>query len=397
MSNTLDEMNEEEFESIFTEELFNKIDNVIEEKKMSMENALLLLKRIGYNKVMKYIWNIHFKESSLSRRIEKMIINEEQKKEGKNEKLLVDLCEFYTSLSFYFPPELNSVCVSYLLKVALRKEENMEMQKEVEIAMLALRNAPLCHYIEQKVYLKEITEIIKYHQKHRNMTRLAYQSAWQFLIYRLNKDESLKEVIVNELHFVNEVARELEELARCIDWERKKVEERGKEAKEELALMRWLAAIGYYLSLFELSEERDRLIGSIASAYRAVKNNCQDICLQCVETFNRSVKNRTAEVVDLLKGGAVNIILEEVQRPTLDDEMRKDFMEIFESISRLFIVKVEGEMEEEERKELKRKVFDKLEEEGYEDIIIRLCYRIYKWEFGDIHLIKNCSNYFVYL
>eukprot|EP00770_Monocercomonoides_exilis_P000423 MONOS_420.1-p1 / transcript=MONOS_420.1 / gene=MONOS_420 / organism=Monocercomonoides_exilis_PA203 / gene_product=unspecified product / transcript_product=unspecified product / location=Mono_scaffold00007:27207-27823(-) / protein_length=132 / sequence_SO=supercontig / SO=protein_coding / is_pseudo=false len=70
---------------------------------------------------------------------EKMIIDENEKKEGKNEKLLVDLCECY--LLFYsgvFSSKMLSLCVPCLLKFALKKEEREKVQKEVEMALLAL-------------------------------------------------------------------------------------------------------------------------------------------------------------------------------------------------------------------------------------------------------------------
>eukprot|EP00770_Monocercomonoides_exilis_P014878 MONOS_14824.1-p1 / transcript=MONOS_14824.1 / gene=MONOS_14824 / organism=Monocercomonoides_exilis_PA203 / gene_product=unspecified product / transcript_product=unspecified product / location=Mono_scaffold01081:2432-2800(+) / protein_length=123 / sequence_SO=supercontig / SO=protein_coding / is_pseudo=false len=115
------------------------MDKMIEEKKMSMENAILLLKHAGYLKVLKNIWILDFRNSSLNKRIEKMIFEEEKKKEGKNEWLLVELCECFTFLKDGVTlEEFPSVCVPCLLKAALRKEENEESQKEVEMALLAL-------------------------------------------------------------------------------------------------------------------------------------------------------------------------------------------------------------------------------------------------------------------
>ncbi|KAH7828412.1 uncharacterized protein MONOS_15190 [Monocercomonoides exilis] len=109
------------------------------------------------------------------------------------------------------------MCVSCLLKVTLKKEEDEETQKEVEMALLAL-SCIYSHYeIEQKQYLNEIKEIIHYHQEHHNLTRLAYLYAWEFLILRLNTDKSLNEVIVNELHFIREARREIEDLSKCVD------------------------------------------------------------------------------------------------------------------------------------------------------------------------------------
>eukprot|EP00770_Monocercomonoides_exilis_P002805 MONOS_2787.1-p1 / transcript=MONOS_2787.1 / gene=MONOS_2787 / organism=Monocercomonoides_exilis_PA203 / gene_product=unspecified product / transcript_product=unspecified product / location=Mono_scaffold00060:3828-4299(+) / protein_length=111 / sequence_SO=supercontig / SO=protein_coding / is_pseudo=false len=104
-----------------------------------------------------------------------MIFEEEEKKEEKDEKLLVDLCECNLLLGSIFSSKLISICVPCLLKVASDKEENEEAQKEVEMALLALNNIGFCK-VEQELFLDKITEIIKYLQEHRNLTRLAYQS-----------------------------------------------------------------------------------------------------------------------------------------------------------------------------------------------------------------------------
>ncbi|KAH7827154.1 uncharacterized protein MONOS_7979 [Monocercomonoides exilis] len=92
MREIMEVMHREDFQSVFTKELFDKIDKMMEEEKLSMENAILLLKHVGYNKVLKKILLYSFDYSSLSKRMKEMIIDEnEKKKEEKNEKLLVDL------------------------------------------------------------------------------------------------------------------------------------------------------------------------------------------------------------------------------------------------------------------------------------------------------------------
>ncbi|KAH7826221.1 uncharacterized protein MONOS_8319 [Monocercomonoides exilis] len=145
-----------------------------------------------------------------------MIFEEEKKKEEKDDYLLVDLCESFVLLNDEFTStEFLSICVPCLLKVALRKEEIEEVQKEVEMALLALSSIR-DNDIEKELFLDDMTEIMKYHQEHRNLTRLAYQSAWQFLINRLFTDKRLEDMIVNELHFGREASRELEELSKSI-------------------------------------------------------------------------------------------------------------------------------------------------------------------------------------
>ncbi|KAH7821660.1 uncharacterized protein MONOS_10076 [Monocercomonoides exilis] len=138
MNEMAEEMKQSELESIFSEEQFNEIDKMIEEKKITMENACLLLKRIGYNFVLKFVWNRFFETSLLIKRFEAVMIEEYKKKEGRNEKLLVDLCESYLTLSCSFLSELLVICILVLLKVASKKEETEETQKEVEMALLAL-------------------------------------------------------------------------------------------------------------------------------------------------------------------------------------------------------------------------------------------------------------------
>ncbi|KAH7830741.1 uncharacterized protein MONOS_17012 [Monocercomonoides exilis] len=82
-----------------------------------------------------------FEKSSLSKTFEKMIIEEDQKNEEKNEKLRADLCECYLMVrDNFFSSDFVSKCVPCILKIALNKEEREETRKEVEIALVALSN-----------------------------------------------------------------------------------------------------------------------------------------------------------------------------------------------------------------------------------------------------------------
>eukprot|EP00770_Monocercomonoides_exilis_P001753 MONOS_1742.1-p1 / transcript=MONOS_1742.1 / gene=MONOS_1742 / organism=Monocercomonoides_exilis_PA203 / gene_product=unspecified product / transcript_product=unspecified product / location=Mono_scaffold00032:108702-109626(+) / protein_length=267 / sequence_SO=supercontig / SO=protein_coding / is_pseudo=false len=259
MNEIVDEMNEEEFRSVITEQMFNKIHQMIEEKTLSLESAIVLTKHIGCCKVMKNIWNLYFDRSSLRGRFEQMIIEEEKKIEEKNKKLFTDLCECFAFLNDWINLKMRCVCVTCLLKVASVKEESEKNQKDVEIALLALCELGF-YFIERELYLNEITEIIKHQQKHRNLTKLAYQSAWEFLIKRFIEDRNLEVMIANELHFAREARRELEELMRCIDWKRKG----ENEAKEVLVIWRWLFVIDNYLTWCALwNEELVGFLGSI--------------------------------------------------------------------------------------------------------------------------------------
>ncbi|KAH7820012.1 uncharacterized protein MONOS_15170 [Monocercomonoides exilis] len=369
MNEIIDGMNKDEFETVFTEELFDNIHQMIEEKKLSVENVIGLLKRIGYCCLMKKGCFQGFPLSYLRKGFEKMISDENEKKDGKNEMLYADLCLCYLSLRNNCWTELLTICMQCLLKVALKKEESEEVQKEVEMALLALSDIEY-YILHNELYLKEIKEIIIYHQDHRNLTQLAYQSAWGFLTNRLFNNANLEEVIVNDLHFVREARREMEELMKYVDWKREK-EERGKEGKEEIIISKWLQTLGKFLFYCRLrNEEYSVLVESIVQAFRAAKDNYRDIVSQCVESFSYSVNNRNVKVEDFLKRGAVSLIFEEICRPTLNDEIISESLLFLMNVSEKLKEEEEDEKEEAKRKVTKRNAFEKLEEEGYEDIII---------------------------
>ncbi|KAH7824087.1 uncharacterized protein MONOS_1714 [Monocercomonoides exilis] len=257
----------------------------------------------------------------------------EKKNEEKNEKLLVDLCECYASLSLYFPSELLSICIPYLLKVASKKEENEETQKEVEIALLALSDIKQFVKTDKELYFNEIKEIILYHQEHHNLTWLAYQSAWRFLTDRLNNERSMEGMIVNEQHFAREAASELDELMRRVDWTRKKVGKGEREVNEVLVIDRWLFDIDYFLEDCTLwNEELDELIDSIVQMYRASKDNHIEIRKECVNIFKKTLENRNVKDEELMKEGAIDAIMEEIQRTTMNEEVTQECVKFFANV-----------------------------------------------------------------
>ncbi|KAH7817142.1 uncharacterized protein MONOS_15148 [Monocercomonoides exilis] len=371
MNEMMDEMDEEEFLTVFTKELLNQMGKMIEEKTLSWGNAILLLKQAGYCKMLRHIYDFAFYPSLLGKRMKEMIFNENEKNEEKNEKLLTDLCVCYISLNFHFEPELLNICVPCLLNVALSKEETDEVQKEVEMALLCLSCIDDRYILRQELHLNKTKESILYHQEHRNLTKLAYQSAWQFLINRLHKDMSLDKVIINELHFGREAARELEELSRNVDWNRKKEEEMNKEeANEVLIIERWLETSGYYFLRCKLeNEENVALLKNIVQVYRAAGDNNRDISSECTFPLRNAAENRVVKDEDLLKGDAIDAILEEMQRPTLNDFIAHDSLIFFMNVSIRLKEEDDDEKEKVKRKATKRKVLEKMEEEGYEDTI----------------------------
>ncbi|KAH7822231.1 uncharacterized protein MONOS_13838 [Monocercomonoides exilis] len=389
LNKLIDEMNNEEFRYVFTKELFNKIDQMIEEDKLTMGNAILLLKHMGYCNALLNIKYFGFLYSSLKRRFREMIDDEEKKKEKRNEKLLTELCECYLLLNIGASSQLISVCVPCLLKAALKKDENEEAQKEVEMALLAL-SCIFSHYkIEKDLYLNEIKEIIQHHQGHRNLSRLAYQSAWSFLVFRYCKGFSSEIVIVNELHFIRDATKELEELSKSVDWKKKKEEMGETERKAMDIISRWIRSIYYYLKSCHLwNEEYVGLISRIVDVLRASRDNHSEIGEECIQSFEAAAENRAVKLDALLKSGAIDAALEEIPKSTLNERMTSEILRFFHLISMRFKGKGEVKTTEEERKELKRKIFKKMEEEGFEDIIISF-YEKFRYIFANHNVFIN--------
>ncbi|KAH7819271.1 uncharacterized protein MONOS_17939 [Monocercomonoides exilis] len=395
LNEIIDEMNEELFKSVFAKDLLYKILQMIDENKLPLVNAILLMKNIGYNNVTRNFRRLRFYLSSQSFIIDKMISEEEKKKEGKNEKLLVDLCECYFFLSYDFTSEMLSICVPRLLKAAMNKEESKGSQKEVEIALLALSCISENRKVPEELCLNEIREIIKYHQKHHNLTSLAYQSAWQFLICRLFYDRSLEDVILNKLQFEREAISELEELTKCIDW--KKNEDKLKEMEEENLLEKWITTLNIYFKECQIQKkEHVVLIECIIQILQAAKDNHREIEERCTKLLRSVSYNATVEIEDLLKSGAVYMALVEIVRFDFMKTSVEDYLQFFENICERLKKVNKKENEETKRKETKRKVFDRLEEEGYEDGIISLRYCFFKGIFGGYVSIQYIEDYFVH-
>ncbi|KAH7830718.1 uncharacterized protein MONOS_18542 [Monocercomonoides exilis] len=361
----LKEMKKEDFKSIFSKKLFNRINSMIEERKTQLKNAIYLLKQIGYYRVLSRMWNNSFDLSLLKERIQKMIAKEGKKKEMMDDKFMVDLCECYIAHSYDFPPELHSICIPCLLKVALNKDGSEETQKEVEMALLHLSCFKYWKKIPEKFYLNEIKEIIQYHQKHQHLTQLAYRFAWKFLTDRLFWNGNLEDVIANELLFVREAAKELEELTRSVNWKRKEEEK----VKEVNNVEMWLSVIDRYLiSISSWDEEHSGLIFIIVSVFRAAKEKYKEISKYCIFLLGNAAGNMAMDDDALLKGGAIDITLEAIVQLDSIDNLFYECLSFFDYICEKIKMKTKNELEEAKRKETKRKLLEKMEEEGYEDI-----------------------------
>eukprot|EP00770_Monocercomonoides_exilis_P013179 MONOS_13124.1-p1 / transcript=MONOS_13124.1 / gene=MONOS_13124 / organism=Monocercomonoides_exilis_PA203 / gene_product=unspecified product / transcript_product=unspecified product / location=Mono_scaffold00781:648-1724(-) / protein_length=320 / sequence_SO=supercontig / SO=protein_coding / is_pseudo=false len=268
----LKEMDGGELRIIFSKGFIDELNKIINEKLIQFDLFVPILKLIGfYDETRSVGSGLHYTvllESEITNRLSKEFSN----KERTNEKQLIDLCECYILLSKFFSAELRSKCVSYLLKAALNKEDTEKDQKEVEIALVAVNSIYSFQEIKKDIYLNEITEIIKHHQENHNLTKLAYQSAWQFLVNRLRNEEGLKEIIVYELHFAREAAKELEDASSHVDWKKKKA--KGIEKLKILIISRWVDAITTYFSLKKSIEDEDvSLIVCLVRMSRASKEN----------------------------------------------------------------------------------------------------------------------------
>ncbi|KAH7822051.1 uncharacterized protein MONOS_6818 [Monocercomonoides exilis] len=397
MNELIDEISEDEFESVLSKEIFDKIYEMIEKKKLSMGNAILLLKRIEYCTLLKRIWNEDYHLSLLRKMIKKMMKEEERKKEKKNEMLLVDLCECYAMPQEYeMPKELLDVCVPCLLKVALNKERSKEAQREVEMALITLNCIYSFEVIEKEMFLNEIKEIIQYHQEHHNLTWLAYQSAWQFLIERLYNNNNLKRAVVNELRFVKEATNELEELTKYVNWKKEKGQ---KETKEIRILKRWqcLISVNFCDCRSDKNECVD-LIECIIRLYWAARDTYAEIVKKCFDIFAEMMRQLQLSVIAdyFLKGGAFGFALWEIQQSTLNDEISCGCMRFFLETSISLKSKMANETDEAKRKVIKKETLDKMEEEGYEDAIASFHKKFdYLNSCYFSRLAKNIADYFV--
>ncbi|KAH7817718.1 uncharacterized protein MONOS_18093 [Monocercomonoides exilis] len=234
----------------------------------------------------------------MGKRLTKMIFEEEKKKDEKNEKLMIELCECCLMFNErIYSIRLISACVPCLLKVALRKDESMEAQKEVEMSLLALSSAIYSEELRKEQYLNEITEVIQYHQEHRNLTRLADQSAWMFFIECINCDKKIESEIVNELQFSREAAKELEELEIYVEW--KKNGKSMSELKEIEIIRRWYSAICFNIQKKIRTQENGRLIASMIRMCGKTKNNYRCVYFECAMVFEFILNGELVDYDDL--------------------------------------------------------------------------------------------------
>ncbi|KAH7822118.1 uncharacterized protein MONOS_6139 [Monocercomonoides exilis] len=355
------------------------------------------MKHIGYCNELKRFWNQDFLCSMLCKKIIKMIVKEANKNDKKNEILFADLFECYVMLQdIDMPQKLLKVCMPCLLKVASNKERSKEARREGEMALITLNRIYSFEVIEKEMFLNEIKEIIQYHQEHHNLTWLAYQSAWQFLIERLYNNNNLKRAVVNELRFVKEATNELEELTKYVNWKKEKGQ---KETKEIRILKRWqcLISVNFCDCRSDKNECVD-FIECITRLCRAARDTHAEIIKKCFDIFAEIMKQLQLSVIAnfFLKSDAFDLALGKILQSTLNDAISCGCMRFFLETSISLKSKMANETDEAKRKVIKKETLDKMEEEGYEDAIasfhkkfvyLNCCY------FS--RLAKNIADYFV--
>ncbi|KAH7824402.1 uncharacterized protein MONOS_2324 [Monocercomonoides exilis] len=327
-----------------------------------------------------------------------MIVDIEKEKEGKDENLLANLCECYVSLSILIQFELAPICVPCLLKVALKKEESEETQTEVELALLAL--TCFDHFeLDKELYLKEVIEIIQYHREHRNLTYLAHHSAWKFLIDRISFQSSSESKIVSEHHFARDAGRELDELSKHIDWKKKEEEEEGeRETKDEIVLMEWLrTSSSFFATCGFLTDEFFGLLSSAVGVFRLAYDCNKEINDRCMYLFKEAALNMHVKAEDLIESGAVDVVLEKIIQLDTTNELLTYYLLFFKRLSKRLNEALVGDIHEANRRALQKKIFEKLEEEGYEDCIIGLSLCMIQDTFYEDYFIRKLARLLVLL
>ncbi|KAH7823572.1 uncharacterized protein MONOS_18622 [Monocercomonoides exilis] len=377
INKALEQMNKEDLKYTMTQKLFDNLHSLIDKKKLSLENALAMLKSIGYHKELRKIYGENNSSQALSNRFRKMIENEERKeKKGGNENLLTDLCECYLLLfDGSCEEEISRTVAICLLKVASNKDTSEEAQNKVEIALLAMGKGNISIVLQDKYdyFLNEISEIIRYHQDHRNLSHLSYQSAWFFILYRLKRNkqsENLWKFFVTKKDFYREATKELNELSKCVNRIKKEKKEMRKEIKNFYIIERWLHVFTEVVDVqILLVEIQIDIMKCVANISRRTKDSFIGIREKCTDIIMKVLDGGVMNTFDLIGGGAVDAMLEELSRSYMIRSSFCDCSTFFENIHQ----RLTGTMHNgAERMILKRMMIDKLEENGFEDVYISI-------------------------
>ncbi|KAH7819525.1 uncharacterized protein MONOS_18657 [Monocercomonoides exilis] len=171
---------------------------------------------------------------------------------------------------------------------------------------------------------------------------------------------------------------------------------RRKEEKEETVLSRWLQTLEAFLSTCKLwNEELTGLMRSITDAFRASKERLIELFKQFIYSLESAAKNRAVDIDIFLSKGIVDAILDTLQA-TLDNFVKANCICFFIELCERLNGKMEKKENETKRKETKRKMFERMEEDGYEDCIFEFLHCLVGETNKDISLINNPDFCFVF-
>ncbi|KAH7831737.1 uncharacterized protein MONOS_514 [Monocercomonoides exilis] len=320
-------MSKKELGMVSKKEVFDEIEKMVGEKKISFEEVVPLMKQIGCWRMLNDKKNPNFYSSALCKRFELAIGEEEKKTEGKNEKWLSELCEVFFSLHGHH------YCRS---------------AKKAEYAFLALKFMRIYAWMEARICVDGLSGIIRRHEEHGNLTDVTCQTAWDLLVLQLKRKEAgLEDVIEGELHFAEETASELEELMGYVNWtemEKEKEKKKRKKRKEG-------KCVG--------------LVGCVVQLDRTTKFCEEDMFLNYIEKVEFLMRLESVLIAVLVGGGAVDIDLEGLSQPTLEYLATEHCLGF---VSKM--LKKLRERTNSDEESTRRWACEKLESEGCEEMIL---------------------------
>ncbi|KAH7832722.1 uncharacterized protein MONOS_15261 [Monocercomonoides exilis] len=263
-------MGVKELGCVFAGKVFEKIFEMVKGEKLVLEDGIMLLKHVGYYKALSDIHTDNDGESSFRKRFERRVMNEEWKQGQKKEKMLNDVCECY----------------------ALSYEQFVTFN--------------FSSHVEEDVFMNSIVSVIVHHQQNRNLTQLAYQSAWQFFMKRMHTNAQMESAMSMHFGFVEEARRELEELEKRADWQRK--ERRVKELKDIHTILRWLKTLNKHFVNHQPSRERNTRLAAVAVGICRKARACfGELSLECLVLLEQMNESASLSVSDFVAIEAVDV------------------------------------------------------------------------------------------
>ncbi|KAH7815049.1 uncharacterized protein MONOS_18700 [Monocercomonoides exilis] len=228
------------------------------------------------------------------------------------------------------------------------------------------------HYLQVRTFVgssfhfREISEIIKCHQLNHNLTHLGYQSALSLLFCNFYEGKEFASEDLENLHFFQEVIRELKELINYVNW--KKKERKEKEKNEVWIIKRWLRLLLKYFNEVYLREENEGLIECIVKLCDVSNENHRDIRNNCICLIGSIMRVAYVDAEYLLRCRAVDVIFEDIHQTVLHFDICYQCLKILLVITNRLNEKTKDEKLEHKQKIIKREIYEKFEEEGYDDI-----------------------------